>query len=272
MQIDEIPNPFHDVKELKPIIEVQNIYVPDIDNPNISRRNGGVWVACGSGGSGKSSLILSMFKSKLYYRNKFDNIFYICPSVSFNSVKNHPFAEHDKVYHELTIPVLKDIYDSLADDTPKVIKSKEKKNRKKPQFEQIDSEDDAEEEEEKEPEYSCLILDDFADALKQKEIQKFLSKMLIKSRHLKLHIIITLQSWKYLPLMLRKQTTFMSCWKPKSMTEWFAVADEVFNLKKEHALQMYNYVFDEDYAHLDVDCVQNKYFKNFNELKITEKI
>ena len=259
MQIEEIANPYHDVSNLQAIQEVQSILIPGIDNPNIPNRNGFCWCLTGSGGSGKSSLMLSMFKSKKYYRNKFDNIFYICPAVSFSSVANHPFATHDKVWHELTVPILEEIYDQLAEQPEKIQKQK------------VYEDDEEEEEEEPEIQYSCLIIDDFANDLKNKHIQTFLNKMLIKLRHLKLAVIITLQSWKYMPALIRKQVTNLSVYKPKSMAEWFGISEEVFNLKKDDALKLYNYIYDKPYTHLDVDTVKNIYYKNFNELKLIQK-
>jgi len=262
MQIEEIKNPYHDSRKLQAIKEVQSIMIPDIDNPNIPNRNGFCWCLTGSGGSGKSSLMLSMFKSKKYYRNKFHNIFYICPAVSFSSVADHPFALHEKVWHELTVPILQEIYDQLA-----VTEPTEKKKGKKV----YDDDEDEEDEEEPEIQYSCLIIDDFANDLKRKDVQTYLNKMLIKLRHLKLAVIITLQSWKYCPLQIRKQVTNLSIYKPKSMAEWFSIADEVFNLKKDDALQLYNYIYDIPYAHLDANTVEGKYYKNFNELKLIQK-
>ena len=102
--ITEIANPNN--INLKPIKEVQDIYVPNIVNQNISGRNGMVYCLTGSGGSGKTSLLLNMFKSKLMYRNRFNNTYYIYPSSSFSlSVhdQRHPFEKHDKVHHELTV-------------------------------------------------------------------------------------------------------------------------------------------------------------------------
>ena len=111
IDIKEIPNP--DKKIMKPIKEKQEIYIPGIIDKNIPNKNGFIYILSGSGGSGKTSLLLNMFKSKSMYRGIFHNIFYICPSASFSSVQKHPFEKHDKVYHELTVSLLNDIYNQL---------------------------------------------------------------------------------------------------------------------------------------------------------------
>jgi predicted AAA+ superfamily ATPase len=66
VSINEIQNP--DAKEIAPIKEVQNILIPDIIDKNIPNRNGFIYLLSGAGGSGKTSLLLNMFKSKSMYR------------------------------------------------------------------------------------------------------------------------------------------------------------------------------------------------------------
>ena len=85
----------------------------------------------GSGGSGKTNLLLNLFKNKNCYRNIFHNIYYFCPSASFASLANHPFETHDKVFHELDVPILEEIYNELVSKRVDEKESKvEKKKRK----------------------------------------------------------------------------------------------------------------------------------------------
>jgi hypothetical protein len=226
-------------KKIKPIKEKMDIKIPDIID-GVPNRNGFIWVLTGSGGSGKSSLLLNFFKSKELYKNKFHNIFYICPMSSYLSVEKHPFEKHDKVYHDLDESLLDTIYDELKEI---------KKNSE-------------------ELEYSCVIIDDMADALKNNDIQKKLSTMLIKARHLSCAFIFTLQSWFYFPKILRKQITNISIFKPKNVEEWDSIAKELLHLKKDDAIKIYDYVFDAPYNHLDIDTIQDKLYKNFNYLNI----
>ena len=265
LTINEIENP-HRTK-MKPIVERQDILVPGIVNQNISQRNGMVYTLTGSGGSGKSSLLLNMFRDKTMYRGKFDNIFYFCPSASFNSVKHHPFEKHPNVYNDLTIEDLQTIYDQLVTIKELATKKKEKKSKTV----SFEGDDEIKEKEEKhEIEYSAIIIDDFADTLKNVSIQKFLNKFIIKARHLCCSFFITLQSYYYCPKMLRKQLTYITIFRPKNIEEWYAISSEVLNLNKEDALQLYDYVFDVPYAHLDIDTTNNKMYKNFNLLEISK--
>jgi GTPase SAR1 family protein len=223
-----------------PVKEKMDTYVPKITAENIPKRNGSIYVLCGSGGSGKTSLMLNMFKTKLLYRKKFHNIYYICPTTSFLSVEKHPFQDHENVYHELTYSVLEDIYNEL-------MKLKEK---------------------EKKPVYSLIIIDDYASNLKDNEILKILNRMIIKARHISCCFFFTLQSYYYFPKILRKQITYITLFKPKNIEEFYSIAKELFNMNQDSALKLYDYVFDANYNHLDIDTVTNTYYKNFNLLNI----
>ncbi|NBP15934.1 hypothetical protein EBU95_16345 [bacterium] len=226
-------------KKLTPVKEVMNIKIPDVID-GVPNRNGFIWVLTGSGGSGKTSLMLNFFKRKELYRNKFHNVYYICPMSSFLSVEKHPFDGHDKVYHELTVGLLESIFDELS----------------------------GKKESEDEPEYSCVIIDDMASSLKENDIQKQLNKMLIKARHINCAFIFTLQSYYYFPKILRKQITNITIFKPKNVEEWNSISKELLNMNKEDALTLYNYVYDEPYTHLDLDTVDNRVYKSFNLLNL----
>lgn len=272
MNIEEIPNKAF--PSIEPVKEVMDIYIPDVIE-GIPNRNGLIWVMAGSGGSGKTSLMLNFFRSRKLYRGKFNNIYYICPESSFTSVKDHPFAEHEKVFHELTPNLLLDIYSELNGFKEAYItKMEKKKDKKNKKNENKGFEDEiVEEEDEEEPElkYNCVIIDDMADALKNNDIQKVFNKMLIKARHICTVFIFTLQSYYYFPKILRKQITNITIFKPKNAEEWSSITKELLNMNQDDGLELYDYVYNEPYAHLDLDTVNNKVYKNFNELIITKK-
>lgn len=273
LQIQEIKNP--NQFKMNPIKEKQDIYIPDIKDENISKRNGMIYCLTGSGGSGKSSLLLNMFRDKNYYRGKFNNIYLFTPISSFLSVENHPFKNHDKVYHELTVLHLDNLYNQMVAmrEGHEDYLEKKKKNKKNKNKTVVDGygdviSEDEEDDENKEIQYNCIIIDDFADALKDNDIMKQLNKMLIKARHICCSFIFTLQTYYYFPKSLRKQITYLTMFKSKNVEEFNSIAKELFNMNKDDALQLFNYVFNEPYTHLDVDLVNNIYYKNFNKLII----
>lgn len=239
-KIDEFKN--DELPIQKPIKEIMNVKIPNLIN-GIPNRNGFIWLVTGSGGSGKTSMLLNFFKNKQLYRCKFDHIYYFCPEASFLSVEKHPFSHHDKVYHELTADNLNSVYDQVSD-------IKEKAD---------------------EPEYNLVFIDDFADKMKDKDIVKVLSKFLVKTRHLQTAFIFTLQSYYLFPKQLRKIISNITIFKPKNFQEWESICKEMFDMNKDDALTLFHYVYNEQYQHLDVDLVENVYYKNFNMLKLHTK-
>ena len=277
VNIDEVKNP--NTNSLRPIKEKQDIFIPGIIDKNIPRRNGSIVIFTGSGGSGKTSMLLNMFKSKYQYKGIFNNIYYFCPMASYLSVSKHPFEKLENVYHELNVGTLDGIYNELEAkkeayeeylEKQKEKKRKKNKNKKMEQFvEYLDSESESDDENEiTEIQYSCVIIDDFANDLKNNDIQRQLNKMLIKARHLCCMFIFTLQSYLYFPKMLRKQITYAVIFKPKNISEWNSIAEELIHYNKEDALKLYNYIFDKPYTTFCFDTVDNKIYKNFNLLKI----
>lgn len=239
---DIIETPNNNIKKAKPIKESMNITIPGVPD-GISNRNGMIYLIVGAGGSGKTSMLLNQFKKGGAYNKKFDNIFYFCPGVSFASVVNHPFLNHDKVYHDISYDILSDLSDELTN-----IKEQGEKDE--------------------ETYYNCVVIDDFANDLKDKGIQKQLNKMLIKARHLNTAFIFTLQSYLYMPKILRRQITFLTCFKPRNSEEWNVMREEVLKMKEDDAKKLFDFVFDASYNHLDVDAFEGKYYKNFNALDI----
>ena len=240
MKIKEIDS---ELPNMRPIKEVMNVFIENV-NRNLPCRNGFVTIFTGSGGSGKSSLLLNMFKNPKYYRNKFDNIYYFIPLTSFSSVEKSPFAEHDKIYHDLTSEKLDQIYQELIDLKMNALQNNYPL------------------------ESSLIIIDDFANALKDNEITIALNEAIVKTRHLNCSWIITLQAYNLCPQVLRKQITNAIIFKPKNNKEWLSVGGELLNMKKDDLTTIYNYVYDAPYNHLDVDTVENKIYKNFNRLEL----
>ena len=240
MLISEIKN---DLPKISPVKEIMSIYIDKI-NPNIPNRNGFIYALIGSPGSGKSSLLLSFFRNKNYYKNKFNHIYLITLESSFLSVENHPFKNHTKVYHELNSYTLENIYNELVEIKKDCLDGGY------------------------EIEHSCVIIDDFASELKDNELIRALKQLLIKSRHIGCSFIFTLQAYNLFPLVLRKLLTNISLFKPKNKIELESVRRESINLKEADTLELMNYVFEKEYNHLDIDTNTNVLRKNYNLLVI----
>ena len=156
---------------------------------------------------------------------------------------DHPFAKHTNVYHELTSDALFDIHDQMLELKTEAMENKFPLEK------------------------SLLIIDDFADTLKDKAIEETLKSILIKSRHLGLCTIITLQAYNLMPLKLRKIVSNITLFKPQNNMEMILIVKELLNMPYKKAQELFNYIFDKPYMHLDIDTKTMKYYKNFNVLE-----
>ena len=241
MKITEIKNNLPKTKALKEIME---IYVPNIDR-NLPSKNGSIYAIIGSPGSGKSNLLFStLFKNLNYYRSKFDNLYLITPESSFLSLQKHPFKDHNKVFHELDKATLEVIFEEILEYKKQAL------------------------EDDRPVEHSCIIIDDFADGLKDKDIIMSLKKLLIKSRHINCFFIFTLQAYNMFPLVLRKLITNITLFKPKNNVETESIRSELLHMGKDEFQELINYIYDEPYNHLDYDTNTMELRKNYNLLNI----
>lgn len=252
MKIEEVEN--KTIGNLEPVKESMDIYLPKIKMDNIPNRNGFISLFCGAPGSGKSSLLLSLLRSKSAYGGKtFKHIFYFVPQSSFLSVLDHPLENSDvaTVFHELNAECLDALHDFLV------------ASRKFTDEMGLPNE------------HSLLVIDDFANDLKDADIEKALKKILVKSRHLLCATIITLQGYILCPKSIRKLMTNGIIFKPQNAEEWKALCTEhLAFLSKKDAEALYKYTFDKPYNHLDIDTkksAKEMFSKNFNQLNIDEK-
>jgi len=241
IEIHEINN---DLPETDPVHENFGVLIDDI-NENLPRHNGTLWAICGKGGSGKSSLFLSLFKSKKLLRAKFDELHYIVRPSSFNSVKKNPFSKHDKIHHDLTPDLLHAIHEEALDRKVECLDNNEP------------------------IEHTCVIIDDFGASLKNLDIQRALKEIMNVARHANLYIIFIVQTYRMIPAELRRILTHVSLFRPNP-EEWNLIVSEVLMKKKDISEQIYNYVFDEMYNHLDLNAKDGTIRKNFKLLEIIE--
>jgi len=241
MTIKEIKN---NLPETQPVHEAFGVYIDDI-NENLPRHNGTIWCISGKGGSGKSSLFLSLFKSKKFLRGKFDQIHYIVRESSFNSSKNNPFSKHEFIHHDLTADLLHEIHEDALNRREECLQYNEP------------------------CEHTCIIIDDFGANLKDGDIQHALKVIMNVARHANLYIVFIIQTYIMMPAELRRILTHITLFKPNP-EEWNLIRTETLMMKKEKAQELYEYVFDKMYNHLDINNKDGTIRKNFKLLEFEE--
>lgn len=235
MSIIEEPN---DIHIEVPKFSVDGILHPQIPSPlpNTSFSMGIV----APPGSGKTSLLTSFVSQSNppIYKGVFDRVFLLQPSASFSSMENNPFKDHPRVYHEMDIQTLNEIQDEI-DVTRKTGKN------------------------------SLIVIDDFMAELKNIEIQKTLVKFVANRRHQKLSIIFLTQTFRSIPLNLRKNIGHWIFFKPSNKREIESIGDEI-GMSRQDFERYYNYIFPagserHQFMYIDQNC---NVYKKFSKLSM----
>ena len=100
-------------------------------------------------------------------------------------------------------------------------------------------------------ENSFIIFDNMANALKNNDLKNFLNKMITKVRHLSFCFGFTLQLYYLFPLLLNKQITNATIFKPKNKKDMETIFANSINLNEELS-QFFDYIYDKAHNHFDV--------------------
>ena len=197
----------------------------------------------GRAGEGKTSLAISFITQKKpnIYRKTHHHILVMMPENSINSLKDNPFKKlpEDNIFNELNDSTISEVYNKIESY----------------------SHDD---------EKTILFIDDMTASLKAtKYIQETLKKLIYNRRHLKLNIIITAQSYCNIPLDIRKNIQNLVLFKP-SKKEFELLFDELFESKKDIALNIMKIAYDAKHNFLFLNIPTQRLFKNFDEIIIKD--
>lgn len=210
----------------------------------------------GSSGSGKTSLLYSMVTGskrkgkRTSYKNVFDYIYIISPTLGGSSMKKDKFASipDDQIYRELTLEGLTELESKLY------------QNR----------EDDKN---------SLVILDDVGSQLRRNaKAEKKLTQMLQNRRHAFTSYITLLQKFKDAPTGYRSNLSHSIFFRPKNRLESEAITNELMPFDNKKNKQILDYVFENEsakYPFLMIDMSlknSNRYlfFNGFNPLVLED--
>ena len=196
----------------------------------------------GKSRSGKSSLLTAILTHRKIYKKKFHNIIICIPMHCFTSMaeESNPFLDLDdeKIYHDFNIDVLDSIYHQILGY------ASEKEN-------------------------TLLIIDDFASQMKDANLLRTLLMMINNRRHMYMSIFVSVQTYKSVPMALRKTVNVCVLFKINNKAEIKAIYDEIIlDMTYDQFIELLNYCFDKPHEYLVVDRDNNLYYKKFNQLII----
>lgn len=189
----------------------------------------------GRPGSGKTSLLYSLFKSKQCFRKVFHHIYLFQPSHSRASMKDKLFDKlpEDQKFDELD-------FDSLEDVMSR-IKSGDKK------------------------ENNCIIMDDQSAFLKNKETMKMMKDLIFNRRHYHCSIFFLVQTYHSVPKEIRRLFSNIFCFKV-SKQELEVLTEELIEKRKDDVLEISKVVFDKPFEYLFINTDSQRLFKGFDEI------
>lgn len=196
----------------------------------------------GKPGSGKTSLLYSMFKGsgkKKIFKKVFHNIFLFMPNQSRGSLKDNIFdvLPEDKKYDELTYENLQDVMHRIKNTQPN--------------------------------ENNAIIFDDMGAYLKDPSTRQLFKELVYNRRHIHTSIFFLVQSWLSLDKDLRKLFTNIICFKV-SKSEMENLFNEVIEQKKEHLLEVMKITYDKPHQWLFINTDSGRLFKMWDELLIED--
>lgn len=208
--------------------------------PNFKSRSNFLMVVNASTGSGKSVLISNLVRK--YYFKIFDKIYFCSSNVNEGKV-------YDKAYDSIKFDEER-VFETIDNEIADYIR------------EDITSDEDFENKDFR----ALLIIDDLITQVMQQKMKR-IHLLWLKSRHLKLSIILVTHKYNMVPRVLRTNMTHFITFRSKSKKELESVYEDIIDLPEENWEQVYNYATAEQYNFLYVEAAKNPqiYWKNFEE-------
>ena len=195
---------------------------------------------CGRAGSGKTSLLFSMFKSPDIFKKVFHNIFLFQPFASASSVKNNVFdaIDEDQKFNELNEENLSGVMETVRNEDKKY--------------------------------NNCIIFDDMTAYLKYGEVEKLLKELVFNRRHYRTSIFFLVQSYVSVPSQIRKLFSNLFIFKV-SKKELETIRDEILEaIPKDCVGELAKLVFDKPHEYLFINADSQRLFKKFDEIIIND--
>lgn len=187
----------------------------------------------GKPGSGKTSLVVSLFKSKEIFNKVFHNVYLFQPSHSRASMEDDIFESIPNKYDELSYENLEEVMNQIKEEDPKYC--------------------------------NCIIFDDMGAYLKDKSIKKLLKELIYNRRHLRTSVFFLCQTYMSVEPDIRKLFSNLFIFRV-SKKELEKIFEELVEESKDSVLPISKLVFREQYNFLFINTDSGRLFKNFDEI------
>ena len=228
----------NDAPNLKKCVMLCDVPIhPKLDNYELTKffNSHNTTLLCGKPGSGKTSLLYSLFQSKKLLKKCYNTIYLFQPLCSRGSMSDSIFdvLPEEQKYSELTFDNLNSVVEC--------IKEENKGNN------------------------SCIIFDDMAAYLKDASVFKLLKNLICNRRHLGVSVYFLVQTYKSISKDIRKLFSNIVLFKV-SKNEMETVFEEIIERDKKMIIPLCNLVYDQPYNFLFINTNSQRLFKNFNEI------
>ena len=192
-------------------------------------------IIIGRQGQGKTSLAVQFVRDIMV--NCYESIYLFMPDESRNDLENDIFGKNlkpEQIYNDLKSDDLDELYD--------ILKSNKEQG-----------------------ENSLVLIDDFQNIFKNKDIEKSLEKLVIKLRHINTTIILLQQNFGKLSKKLRSLVFNIICFD-LGKEELQEIFDEVIKKNRSQYMDLLEFCFNESHDWICVNTKSRKIYKKFDEV------
>jgi hypothetical protein len=190
----------------------------------------------GKQGQGKTSLCVQLL-SRDIMANCYESIYVFMPDESRQDLENDIFGKNlkpEQIYNDLKSDDLDELYD--------ILKSNKEQG-----------------------ENSLVLIDDFQNIFKNKDIEKSLEKLVIKLRHINTSIILLQQNFQKLPKKMRSLIYNIICFD-LGKEELQEIFDEVIKKNRNQYMELLEFSFNEPHDWICVNTKSRRIYKKFDEI------
>jgi hypothetical protein len=184
----------------------------------------------GSVRSGKSNLIINFLYNNNFYKNIFDNIVYISPTVNLDNTLQHLDEDIVKVDNP-----------ELMDETLMKIVENQEDNKK---------------------EHTLIIIDDCLGFIKR---GSYLTYLATRYRHFRISLLITSQDYKSIPNIVRANASGYIIFKTSNKKEYKKLEDE-FGSLFENFKELYEMCTNKLYSFMFINLRNLNVYSDFEKL------